>query len=349
MGNSVNVINQTDHLNENPSKGNIKIYKNSSKQSIKIIIFNTINDILLSNDACNKVNTIISQYPPSKIKRWESIIHDLQYYNEDILNTYIKQKHKIFIQIILSRIDLLKLLLIFYANMKTIESNKIQILRESFHKLYNKNNYSYEYAKSQSHLERIYYHLNDDCYNYGEIDYEIYTTIFYKITTIFGEYPNGIFVDLGSGCGQIVYTSCFLGNFQQCIGIEYLDSLRQISEKNMIIWNNMKQDFDISYRYNEIDILWIKNNFLEITVWIEATFIFLHWTTFSKKQKTQLSEILNQCREGTMIITITEPLEIMNDNYILLVKDKCKTSWGIAEYFVFEKITSYNHADYEYN
>ena len=38
-----------------------------------------------------------------------------------------------------------------------------------------------------------------------------------------------------------------------------------------------------------------------------------------------------------MLIAITHP--IPDPNWELLVKDNCPTSWGDAEYYVFEKLT----------
>ena len=41
--------------------------------------------------------------------------------------------------------------------------------------------------------------------------------------------------------------------------------------------------------------------------------------------------------QGTLLVAITHP--IPDPDWELLIKDSCPTSWGDAEYYIFEKLT----------
>jgi hypothetical protein len=44
-----------------------------------------------------------------------------------------------------------------------------------------------------------------------------------------------------------------------------------------------------------------------------------------------------QCREGTLVISFTNP--IPNSDFEILIKDSCDVSWGPAVYYIQEKLT----------
>jgi len=72
-------------------------------------------------------------------------------------------------------------------------------------------------------------------------------------------------------------------------------------------------------------------------LWADATFILLHWTAFSNAQLQLAGDVMSQCREGTLVISFTNP--IPNSDFEILVKDSCEVSWGAAVFYIQEKLT----------
>jgi hypothetical protein len=102
----------------------------------------------------------------------------------------------------------------------------------------------------------------------------------------------------------------------------------------MFRWEKLKDK--LPPRAQTMEIQWREENFLENTSWIEASFIFLHWTAFSSAQKLIVTNILKQCLEGTHVITFSSPL--VTSDYLLLLSDKCDTSWGKVDFYFHEKV-----------
>lgn len=128
------------------------------------------------------------------------------------------------------------------------------------------------------------------------------------------------------------------GNLSKSCGIEYISNLLDRGVRRMTRWDNeIKKNFPQETR--KIEFGWQNEDFTKSSIWYDSTFILLHWTAFSKDQIAKVSEVLRACREGTVVITLTHQIETGTDDYLLLVKDKCITSWGPADFFVFEKKT----------
>lgn len=237
------------------------------------------------------------------------------------------------VNFVISENDLKEVLVLMYHNLTTISSDGLSQMRKNIPILYSK--HSIERGKRISQHERNLKNLSDECYSYGEINFDIFSTILLKVIDTFGEHSNGIFCDLGCGVGSIVYTTSFIcNNLTKCIGIEYLENLFIRGDKRLTRWNRLKEYFpnkqkSIEFEFHNLD-------FFSETFWTDSTIIFLHWTAFSKSQRLKLASIINDCKEGTMVISVTHPVPI--DDFHILIRDKCETSWGQAEYFVQEKI-----------
>lgn len=175
----------------------------------------------------------------------------------------------------------------------------------------------------------------DECYAYGELDPETFTTIFTKVTKTFGECDKPIFYDLGCGVGNLVYTAAYIGHFVKCGGIEALDPLLQRGAKRISRFEKYKDLYPESTRDCVIDFTY--DDFIERDFWVEATFILLHWTAFDGDKLARISAQLEKCREGTMVVAVTHP--VPSTDFDILVKDQCQTSWGSAAFYVMEKIT----------
>jgi SAM-dependent methyltransferase len=187
---------------------------------------------------------------------------------------------------------------------------------------------------------------NDDCLTdealvYGELNYEIFATMYEKITKAWGGAPQGKFFDLGCGVGQLVYTAAMINEnkFEACGGIEVIGNLLDRGVKRMLRWDT-KVKVNFPNEVKNTRMLWANEDLFKSAVWHDATFLVIHWTAYSNKQVAALSDQLRVCKEGTHIITITHPIINNDDDFELLVKDECVTSWGDADFFVYEKLTT---------
>lgn len=221
-----------------------------------------------------------------------------------------------------------------YDNTSFALSDGIISMREHFPTLYA--NHSIPTAKRQSQVDRDERNLYQDCWAYGELDNEVFATIYEKVTKSYGVRPKGIFYDLGCGVGQLVYTAAFIGNFATCCGYEYITPLLETGERKLRIWNKIKSSMSADIK--ALKILWICDNFITQNIWTsDATFVVLHWTAFNPTEVEMLSSLFDYCMEGLFVITFTHPLK--NDNFELIVQDACRVNWGEAAFYVYEKVT----------
>jgi SAM-dependent methyltransferase len=208
--------------------------------------------------------------------------------------------------------------------------------------LYDK--HSLERGQKVSNQYRNEHNIDDPCYAYGEIEIEIFATMYLKVCTGFGiRSTAGVFYDLGCGVGSLVYAAAFVGQFSRCCGVEYIEPLLDRGQKRMVRWNKYKTEMPTHYA--DITFGWTSADFLEAVTWIDATFIFLHWTAFSLPQRMLLADHLLKCAEGTFVISLTHA--VPSNEFIVLVKDECTTSWGITDFYVQEKITPRRRIDLE--
>lgn len=226
----------------------------------------------------------------------------------------------------------------YSLGVENASSDRIILLRKYIPIMYNK--HSVERARRVSQQERNDDHLTDEALAYGELNYEIFATMYEKITRAWGGADKGMFFDLGCGVGQLVYTAAMINEskFVSCGGIDIIGNLLDRGVKRMVRWDNtVKINFPTDVKNTQM--MWSNEDIFKSTVWHPSTFLFIHWTAFSNKQVSALSELLRVCGEGTHVITITHPIVNINDDFELLVKDECVTSWGDADFYVYEKLT----------
>ena len=72
--------------------------------------------------------------------------------------------------------------------------------------------------------------------------------------------------------------------------------------------------------------------------WSHATFIVLHWTSFSTQNIKDITKLLARCNEGAIVLTFTHKIKD-EVNFDLITSDKCTVSWGESDYFIYEKIS----------
>lgn len=59
----------------------------------------------------------------------------------------------------------------------------------------------------------------------------MFATIYAKVVRAYGVAPEGFFVDLGAGVGQLVFTAALVGEFKRVMGIEHIDALMECGER----------------------------------------------------------------------------------------------------------------------
>jgi hypothetical protein len=327
-------------------------------------------EVLDSDEATQKVTSAILNHPMGTLNRWEKLLAEINVVIEPA------EDEPDPLRIELSLVELRRVLSSVYQEANISRSDTFSQMRQYMPIIYEGHDPSH--AKKLSQRERNKLGLSDECYAYGEVDYETFATIFIKIQTAYG-ICYGDFYDLGCGVGSLVYTAAFLGSFSRCIGIEKLNDLLDRGRKRSTRWNRIKPSLS-SLSAREVQFEWIHADFLEKeeaegvnsgTSWTKnASFIFLHWTAFSKRQMKKATDLLMECKVGTICITLTTPISTAvpsfnndsnsssngnigscSDNitrsasssrstgYEVLESGDCETSWGSATYYVHEKMS----------
>ena len=295
----------------------------------------SLEDILSSEQAQDKIHAAFAEYPPGCPMRWTSIL--------DLINTVEEptQKNPEPCNILLTPELLRKLASELYANITSIDSEGVSLMRKYMPELYAK--HTVERAKRAAQIERSKSSLIETCYAYGELDYEIFATIYSKLEGSYGVRKE-LFCDLGCGVGTIVYAAAFIGKFEICCGFEQLRGLYDRGQKRERVWKKMVQSYNFPSPIRDAKIKFYNDDFVggkpqdEWT--IRASLVFLHWTAFSKQQILRTTQALKYCQEGCMCICLTHPIPANADSgYEVLEQGICETSWGEAEYYLYEKMS----------
>ncbi len=276
-----------------------------------------------------KIEDVIKRIQFSENKRWEKMCNTLN------IQTEPDEKNPDPLRIDVSVPELKEALKLIYLNVSSVVSDGIVQMRQHFPTLYTHHNLFV--GKTLSQEERDKRGLFDDCFSYGELDHEVFATIFEKIRKAYGKIEGGVFYDLGCGVGQLVYAAAFIGSFERVVGIEYITALLERGEKKTERWNKIKAQFPPEFE-NKTRVNWKNDNLYDVDYWLDGTFYVLHWTSFSPKQREIISSKMSKCRTGTLCLTFTEPLP--EEHFEILVQDVCRVSWGEADFFVQLKVSS---------
>jgi len=159
-----------------------------------------------------------------------------------------------------------------YENKLSISSDGLALSREFIPELYDK--HSIVRAQAVSQRERESKAIGDECFAYGEVDYEIFAAMFLRFVSVYGERADGIFYDLGCGTGMLVYEAAFIGNFRKVIGVEAIAALLLRGEKRLGRWERSSERF--TDRIQKVDVDFIEDDFILNGFYADdATFIFL--------------------------------------------------------------------------
>lgn len=288
----------------------------------------TCEEVLAAYDGLDRILYAIAEAPPGTVFRWDKM---LAVATREIEPSPAQPDP---LRINIDMEELKKILRTVYKTTSSASSDGILLCREYIPKMYDK--HSLERGKRVSQREREEKNLLDECFAYGELDFEVFMTIYTKVSYAYGKFQKvGVFYDLGCGVGNLVYCAALFGNFVKCVGIEAVQALYERGAKRIGRWESFKMKFPSAVQNTNVDFM--NDNFLYTDAWLDATFILLHWTAFNQEQVMSTSRMLEGCREGTIIVAITHA--VRSSDFELLIKDSCQTSWGEAEFYVQEKLT----------
>ncbi len=140
---------------------------------------------------------IMKEHPPGTSSRFKKILLAIN------VNPSPTEKEPDPMRIELSDIELRRLFVYLYENMKSVSSDGLSLMREYMPKLYDK--HSLERGKRVSQREREVKSLSDECYAYGELEYDIFASIYIRVSGVYGaRIKSPTFYDLGCGAGLLV-------------------------------------------------------------------------------------------------------------------------------------------------
>ena len=165
---------------------------------------------------------------------------------------------------------------------------------------------------------------------YGEIDFRSFGIILQRFTSTRGK----IFYDLGSGTGRALVEARLLADFDQCIGIELLNSLHEKAVQVVGDFDKPKYRKILSHSVPSKDIRVYEGSILEED-WADGDLIFANSTCFSPDLMSRMGEQGEKLQPGAYFITFTKGLT--SKAFELLEQVRLKMSWGPATVYIHRR------------
>ena len=163
-------------------------------------------------------------------------------------------------------------------------------------------------------------------FTYGELEYKSFAQVFRWIQNVWKDLdpdcwhnafnvPGGTFIDLGHGTGKGILTGCFIHQFERCWGIEYLESLQNVSLELKGVYDQYIAEVDAA-QYEQI-FGWPKEAAPRFEAvlgdmfnieWADADMIFANSTCFDPSMMEQIYTQSLRCKKGTWMITSSKQL-----------------------------------------
>lgn len=193
---------------------------------------------------------------------------------------------------------------------------------------------------------------------YGEIGYDA----FYKaLKSVLQENIQlksgcGIFYDLGSGTGKMVYAAAIVHSFQRCVGVELLGKLHRIAVSLKYKWvNHFKTSLYnqriVEHKSGEIndkgkasdfsnadtDIVLIQSDFCDIDC-SDADIIYTATTCFSESMMKSIACLVDNVKIGSIFIS-TAGKRLPSPKWkIINCIENTRTNWGISTLVIHQKV-----------
>lgn len=196
----------------------------------------------------------------------------------------------------------------------------------------------YEMAREASRQEREVMHAqtgSGGSLTYGEVEYESLAVVFARIREFGGLAEGGVFVDLGSGCGRPVIAAGLLySGFSQLVGVEILRGLYEMSLQVKREWDGSAESRGDEGGSSAIQFILGSILDLDAYDWTKGNVILANSTCFTIPFFDQIEKIAENCRPGTIFISLTHCLGYgvgASTSWELLDSMRLPMSWGHAE------------------
>lgn len=176
--------------------GNGAFFRRKQKPVVRREPLKTATEVLNNPEAKERLVNALKEYPPGIRSRWNEILEYINY------ESYPTDENPDPLRIIITLEEIRIACKTMYSNVKYVSSDGLGLLREYIPKLYDK--HSVDRGRRVSQRERKERKLVDECYAYGELNYELFATIYMKVISVYGQRKEGTFYDLGCGVGQLV-------------------------------------------------------------------------------------------------------------------------------------------------
>ena len=196
----------------------------------------------------------------------------------------------------------------------------IDSVQRLYHALYSDVNGMLVSKQARAQLQ-----LDDKSLIYGELNSDVMGAILAELDLA----PDALFYDLGSGSGKAVILAALMGSFSECVGVELLAPLHELSESVLF---RLKQ---LSFEYlNEINLPKIQfkhGNMLNEDI-SKADLVFAHATCFDDTLIQSLKKNCRSMKKGAYLATVTKSFSM--SDFELVYEKRHSFSWGEGTVYI---------------
>ena len=168
----------------------------------------TADEVLGNREAMERIVYALETHPPGTALRWNKLL--------TVANRSVEPSEEDLdpLRLDLSMEEFKMVLRQIYAKFDKIRGDGIVLMRDYLPKMYDKHHL--ERGKRVSQKERDERSITDECFAYGELDAEIFVSIYHKVSAAYGKWERRpTFYDLGCGVGNLVYAAGLYGGILQ--------------------------------------------------------------------------------------------------------------------------------------
>lgn len=156
--------------------------------------------------------------------------------------------------------------------------------------------------------ERAKDKLGDEGLVYGDIDAEHFAALFQRVYDCYGAPTGGVFAVAGSGAGTAAFALPLVHGFAKVTGVEILHTLHDHAMSKMTRWEEAINPY-LPTSFQQVRFAFINLDMTNTQVqWSEATVLFAHCTTFSRRTMKEIGDRCSGMREGSIAMTVSKAL-----------------------------------------
>lgn len=175
------------------------------------------------------------------------------------------------------------------------------------------------------------HHHTEDSLVYGEIDLQGFCDL------LMNDIPHDstdIFYDLGSGSGKAVFAARFVGDFQECVGIELLHNLHELA-------SSVRSLYKFLYQHKLIhqNVQFVCSDLLDCDGWWkDGTVVYVPNLLFDDNLKNQIAEKAVKLKAGAHLICLKKFDSAAFNSAFDLVKERpVAMSWGESNVYIYQR------------